>query len=153
AGGGGNLLQNVGQKSNNGNSNSGWLCQGTHAESFFDGSGYFHVISDGHGDQRPNHCEVDCTGINKGSSYTLTFEARWVSGTPRLVGVLWTHSMGKAFLIDVPNNLGTAGAQNSRYNGTTPPQVDSVIHSPAVPKSSDTVKVTARVYSQAGISN
>jgi len=86
-GGGNNMISaNVNTKSSNGSSSSGWLCQGTHAESYVDGEG-LHVVADGHGDQRPNHCEIDCTGINNGGTYTIQFEARWVSGNPRLIAM------------------------------------------------------------------
>lgn len=146
-GGGNNMISaNVNAKSNNGSSSSGWLVQGTHAESYVDGEG-LHVVADGHGDHRPNHCEIDCTGINNGGTYTIQFEARWVCGTPRLLAYLWGNSIGKAFYIDVPNNLGSAGSSNSRYNSNAPAQVDSMIHSPAVPDTSDDVKVTARIFS------
>ena len=149
----GNLLQNVNTIATNGSSGSGWLCQGTHAQTTIDGSNVMHLISDGHGDNKENRIEIDCTSINAGSNYTLSFEARWVSGIPRLVGEFCLQSMGKAWQIDVPNNLGTPGTINTRNSGNTPPQVDSVLHSPAVPKSNQSVKVTARVYSSAGTSS
>lgn len=150
-GSGSNLLQNVNTVSNTGSSSNGWLCQGTHAPTYMDGSSVLHLISDGHGDNKENRIEIDCTGINAGNSYTMTFEARWVSGTPRLVGEVCLQTIGKAWLIDVPNNLGTPGAINSRNNNNALPQVDSIIHSPAVPKSNQSVKVTARVVSSTGI--
>lgn len=146
-GSGGNLLENVGAVTPNGDGNNGWLCQGNHAQSYMDGGGVFHIIATGHGDNRGNQVEINCTAITPGNSYTLTFEARWVAGTPVLIAQTWDHSIGKPFHIAVPNQLGTPGAVNSRNNSTAPPQVDSVIHSPAVPKSTDDVKVTARVSS------
>jgi len=146
-GSGGNLLQNVGVVTTNGVGTDGWLCQGNHAQSYMAGGGVFHIIADGHGDNRCNQVEIDCTAITPGNSYTLNFEARWVAGTPVLIAQTWDHSIGKPFHIAVPNQLGTPGADNSRNNSTAPPQVDSVLHSPAVPKSTDDVKVTARVTS------
>lgn len=150
-GSGPNLFDNPGSFSTNGSSASGWLAQGNHAQTYMSG-GDLHIIADGTSNTGANRVEIDCTQINQGSSYTVTFEARWVAGTPRLIGELWDHSFGKAFLIDVPNNLGTPGAVNSRNNGTTPPQVGSVVHSPAVPKANQSVTVTARVYSATSLS-
>jgi len=148
-GGGSNMLSNPNVKSSNGSSSSGWLCQGTHGESWMDGgTSELHIVSTGHGNMYPNHCEVDATAngsIQPGTQYTISFDARWVRGYPRLISHIWNYSIGGSLMISVPNNLGTAGSVNSRYNSTTPPQVDSVLHSPAVPKSTDAVKVTARV--------
>ena len=144
-----NILTNTTLHSTNGSSASGWLCQGTHWSSFVDGPGELHLIADGHGDNRANRAEIDATGLTQSLNYTLQFEARWISGRPRLIAQTWDHSIGGSFLLSVPNNLGTAGAVNSRFSATTPPQVDSVLHSPAVPRATDPVKVTARVASVA----
>jgi len=148
-----NKLQNVGQMSGNGNSNNGWLAQGTAGQSYMAGGSELHLIMDGHGDATAGKAEIDCTGINPGSSYTISFDAKWVAGTPVVMAKTWDHSLGSPFRISVPDNLGSPGSQNSRYNGSVPPQVDSIIHSPAVPTASQSVKITARVYSQSGVSS
>lgn len=152
---GGNRLSNVGSYATNGSSASGWLGQGTHSQSYMDGEG-LHVVATGHGDGQTGRLEIDARAngeINPGNSYTMRFEARWVSGVPLLMGHTWDRSMGGLVRVAVPNNLGTPGGANSRFNGNTPPQVDSIIHSPAVPKSNQSVKVTARVYSQTPLSS
>ena len=145
--GGANLLPGDGVRlSTNGTGVSGWLCQGTHAASRVE-NGEFHLIADGHGDNRPNRAEIDVTGLAQGRSYTLTFEARWVSGKNRLVVQTWDHSFGAPLLLSMPPTLGTGGAVNSRRVAAPLPQVDSLLHSPAVPKPTDAVRVTARVAS------
>jgi hypothetical protein len=126
-----NLITNGTTHSTNGSSASGWLMQGTHWASYIDTAGVLHLIADGHGDNRANRAEIDCTGLMAGQTYTLQFEARWVSGKPRLIAQTWDHSIGKALLVPVPNNLGTPGAANSGISSSAPPQVDSVLHSPA----------------------
>ncbi len=146
-GAGANLITNGTVHATNGSSASGWLCQGTHWASYVDGGGELHLIADGHGDNRPNRAEIDCTGMNAGSNYTIQFDARWVSGKNRLIVQTWDHSLGAPFLIPVPNNLGTPGAVNSRFAASAPPQVDSLLHSPAVPRTTSPVKITARVTS------
>ncbi|MFT4549118.1 MAG: hypothetical protein ACI9MB_003089, partial [Verrucomicrobiales bacterium] len=149
-GAGSNLLQNVTQHATNGSSASGWLCQGTHWASFVQG-GKLHLISDGHGDNKANRAEIDCTGIQSGRNYELRFDARWISGRPRLIGQTWDHSVGKPFLIPIPNNLGTPGSANSRLEPAAPPAVSSVLHSPAVPRSSNPVVVTAKIDHAGGV--
>jgi len=154
-GAGSNRLNNVGSYATNGQSDSGWLGQGTHSQSYMDGEG-LHLVATGHGDGQTGRIEIDATangGINPGNNYTVSFEARWVSGVPLIMGQTWDRSMGGLVRVAVPNNLGTPGSGNSRFNGNTPPQVDSVIHSPAVPKANQSVKVTARVYSNTALSS
>ena len=75
----------------------------------------FHLIADGHGDNRPNRAEIDCTALVRSTTaapknYTISFEARWVSGANRLICQTWDHSIGRAFELPIPNNLGTPGA-------------------------------------------
>jgi hypothetical protein len=141
-----NLLVNGGRISTNGLSASGWLCQGTHALSFMT-NGQFHIISTGRGDNRPNRVEIDATGMNTGDLCEIRFDARWVSGNPRLIFSTWDHSVANSFLIEVPNHLGTPGAPNSIVSARPPAQIDAVRHSPVVPKPADNVLITARVTS------
>jgi hypothetical protein len=150
-GNGSNQLQNVTSHATNGSSASGWLCQGTHWASYVR-SGQLHLISDGHGDNKANRAEIDCTGITDNATYTIQFDARWIHGKPRLITQTWDHSIGHTWLIPIPNDLGTPGAQNSRIlsNGAAP-TVASVLHSPAVPNTSNSVKITARVLSPNGV--
>ena len=139
-----NFVTNGTTHATNGSSASGWLAQGTHWSSFVQ-SGQLHLISDGHGDQKANRAEIDIIGIADNDQLTIEFDARWIYGRPRLISQTWDHSVGKPFLIEVPNNLGTPGAANSRLEASSAPVVDQLVHSPAVPTSSDPVTITARI--------
>ena len=141
-----NLLVNADRLSTNGLSAGGWLAQGNHGASYMT-NGELHLVADGHGDNRPNRVELDCLALEKGQRYEIRFEARWISGNPRLVTQTWDHSLGDSFLITPPATLGTPGRKNSRWLASPPPQVDALRHSPAVPKSKETVKVTVQVTS------
>ena len=141
-----NLIVNGRKMSTNGVSESGWLAQGTHSASYIK-DGQLHIISDGRGDNRANRIEIDAPAMQKGDQLELKFDAKWVSGTPRLIAHTWDYSLCPSFLIDVPANLGTPGRANSRATSTPPPQVDNLLHSPAVPRSTDVVKVTVQVKS------
>ncbi len=146
-----NLLANPTRLSTNGSGATGWLAQGNHWASHVT-NGELHLLADGHGDNRPNRVEQDCTALVKGQRYELRFEARWISGTPRLIAQTWDHSLGDSFLIPPPAALGTPGRKNSRWLPAPPPQVDGLSHSPAVPRSKDTVKVTVKVTSTTPLS-
>ncbi|NBV23627.1 MAG: lamin tail domain-containing protein [Proteobacteria bacterium] len=87
-----NLLVNSTVRATNGSSASGWVAQGNHWASYVTNS-ELHLIADGHGDNRPNRAELDCPALTKGQRYEVRFEARWVSGTPRLIAQTWDHIM------------------------------------------------------------
>ena len=141
-----NLLVNAGKISTNAASASGWLCQGTHWLSTMT-NGQFHIISEGRGDNRANRVELDATAVNSGDLCEIRFNARWVSGTPRLIFSTWDHIVANNFLLEVPSNLGTPGAANSRAALQPPPQIQRVLHSPAVPRATENVRITATVVS------
>ena len=144
---GSNLLRNPGVMSPTQSSASGWVCQGTHWASFMD-AGKLNLISDGHGDNKANRAEVDFqTSPVVGNSYTLSFDGRWVSGKPRVVMQTLDHGFGTSFLLPIPEDLGTPGAPNSGLLPSAAPTVSEVIHSPAVPKTGESVTVSARIDS------
>ena len=139
-----NYIRNGDKLSDDGASAQGWLCQGTHWASYLT-NGEFHLISEGHGDNRANRVEIDLPGLKKGDVCELRFQARWISGKPRLIAQTWDHSVADSILIEIPANLGTPGAPNSRFQAAPPPQVDALTHFPAVPRSTNRVTVSARI--------
>ncbi len=146
---GSNLILAGNAMSTNSASATGWLAQGTHHASHLE-NGELHLVSDGHGDNRPNRVEIDITGIQSGQTYEISFDARWVAGTSRVIAQTWDHSIGTTVSLPVPADLGTPGAANSSYCDAPAPQVDELLHTPAVPAAGKTVRVTARVRSEAG---
>ena len=145
-----NILENADRDTPDGRSQNGWLSQGTHWASHFEGDEY-HLISDGHGDNRANKAEIDATALERNDAVELTFEARWVAGKQTIIAQTFDHSFAPIFRLDIPNNLGTPGAQNSRYVANAPATVSEVMHSPAVPREGDPVTITARVTSAAAL--
>ncbi|MGK0190777.1 MAG: hypothetical protein ACI9R3_006608, partial [Verrucomicrobiales bacterium] len=109
-----NILQNADRDTPDGDSDSGWLSQGTHWASHFEGNEY-HLIADGHGDNRANKAEIDAVALERDDAIQLSFDARWVSGKPTLIAQTFDHSFAPVFHLNIPNNLGTPGAQNSAY--------------------------------------
>lgn len=150
---GANLLGNPGVMSPTDSSSLGWVTQGTHWASFMD-AGKLNLISDGHGDNKGNLGEVDFqTSPIVGQSYTLSFDARWVSGKSRIIFQTLDHGFGTSFLLPIPGNLGTPGSPNSTALASAAPTVAGVIHSPAVPSNGDSVKVSARIDSAAALTS
>ena len=144
---GSNFLPGGGQTVvTNGNASSGWLCQGTHYQSYMSGN-VFNVVSTGHGDVKANRCEIDVTSISDNDDLVWECEARWVYGKPTLIVNTWDRSFGGIIRLPVPRNLGTPGAVNSRAEAGPFPTLSGLIHSPAVPTSSDSIIISARVDS------
>ena len=141
-----NGLASTTKLSTNGSGADGWLCRGTHGGSFVR-NGQFHLVADGRGDNRVNHAELDAPGLRPGQRCALQFDARWVSGNPRLIVETWDGSVSHAFLLDVPQQLGTPGRQNSQALREPPPQIDALRHQPVVPRPTDRVRITAQVHS------
>jgi len=142
-----NLILSGNAMSTDGRSANGWLAQGTHYASYLAG-GELHLVSDGHGDNRPNRVEIDVTAMQANQTYEISFDARWVSGASRLIAQTWDHSIATSISLPVPADIGTPGAQNSCFSPAPVPQVDGLLHDPAVPASRQTVRVTARVLPQ-----
>jgi len=145
-GAGPNLIVNGNRMSTDGRSDSGWLAQGTHYASYLSGD-ELHLISDGHGDNRPNRVEIDVTAMQSGQTYEISFDARWVSGMSRVIAQTWDHSIATTVSLPVPSSIGTPGAPNSCYAPEAAPQVDDLRHDPVVPARGQAVRVTARIHS------
>ena len=126
-GAGANLVRNGGVMSPDQGSDDGWVCQGTHWASFME-NGKLNLIADGHGDNKANRAEVDCSALVVGEPYTLTFDARWVSGKSRIIFQTLDHGFGTSFLLPIPKNLGTPGAANSTLLSSPAPAITGVIH-------------------------
>ncbi len=144
---GANLITNRDVMSTNNRSATGWLAQGTHWQTHMDGEGNLNIISTGRGDNRPNRVEIDVIDIRRNDDCEIQFQARWVSGSPRLIFSTWDHSIANSFLIPIPEKLGTPGARNSKAESTAPPQLAKLNHSPAVPGTRDNVTISADVVS------
>ena len=149
---GANLISNAATMSPDQLSSKGWVTQGTHWQSFFQGD-ELNLVSTGHGDNKANRGEVDISALSIGQSYTLSFDARWVSGKSRIIFQTLDHGFGTSFVIPVPANLGTPGAANSALLASAAPTVAEIIHQPAVPSTTNPVKVTARIDSSAALSS
>lgn len=141
-----NLLPAIPRVSTDGSGASGWLCVGTHANSHV-ADGQLHLVADGPGDHLGNHVEIDVPGLQAGKTYALRFRARWVWGTPRLLAQSWDGSFAASFRLDIPQALGSPGRPNPGALPAPVPQITELRHDPAVPKPTDTIRVTARIRS------
>lgn len=155
-------------------STSPWRIEGTHIRSGrttdplerINGSGSLKLICwGGGGDYKVNRVETD-TGQQSSGTYSVSYKARWVVGSPRVItvgdyNVGQPHNAGIAgsLLVNPPRRLGTPGAINSvtlrqldRTGSTNVgPAFSRVRHSPGVPEGNETVTVSARVRDPDGV--
>lgn len=147
----------------NGNFESGtapWLFQGTHSASAIvagigrSNSRGLRVEADGRGTEGPNHVEQDtAVGLFSGADYRVTGWAKWVVGCPQLLTRTHYQGVAQTTELQVPQNLGTPGAQNSRYQANLGPVIHEVGHTPVTPSSTQNVTVTALVLDAQAVSN
>jgi hypothetical protein len=152
-----------------------WRIEGTHIHSGrttspaerITGAGSLKLICwNGGGDYKVNRIETDTGTQSTGTSYRITYNARWVVGGRTLltIGDYTTSNPASAGLagaqqLQVPARLGTPGAINSVTQrqiertgaANLGPAIDRVSHSPVVPEGSEAVTVTARVRDPNGV--
>ncbi|MBX3746494.1 MAG: lamin tail domain-containing protein [Verrucomicrobiae bacterium] len=137
---------------------TGWTAQGNHRNSRLaegrglDGGNALHIIASGRGDTAVNRIRAPISpSIAPNTTVTVRAHVRWLRGWPEFL--LRTRGSGiEAFgRLDIPGNLGTPGARNSRAVPNAGPAIDNVRHDPPVPRANQPVVVSARVSDPDGI--
>ena len=86
-----------------------------------------------------------------GQTVTVRARARWIAGWPYVALVLQGSYLEAAGRMNIPEDLGTPGAVNSRWAENAGPAVSDVSHNPVMPPAHQPVVVTARVQDADGI--
>ena len=124
---------------------SGWFFQGTHEPSEVSG-GVLNLRAVRRGDLGSNRVRAPLSSaLGAGTRATIRARARWQGGSRDLLLRLLGNYLEVPATLDVPRNLGTPGAANSRLVGNAPPVIDAVRHRPVLPAAGEAVRVTARV--------
>lgn len=137
---------------------TGWTFQGNHRASRHDpasglgGSGALRLITPGRGDTGANRIRTPLSpALPTNQEATLRARVRWVRGWPEFLMRVrgnWIEAAGR---LDVPTNLGTPGARNSRAVANAGPAIFDVTHSPVLPAANEAVLVTARLSDPHGL--
>ncbi|WCJ60031.1 lamin tail domain-containing protein [Fontisphaera persica] len=137
----------------------GWLMRGNHARSTVDTSGgegggrCLHVRASGRGDTLANRCLVPLTTVPSSGTFTLRARVRWLCGWPEMLVRLHGNYIEASRRLEIPTNLGTPGARNSRYETNAAPAIYEVSYAPVLPAANEAVVVTARVHDPDGVTN
>jgi hypothetical protein len=137
---------------------NGWFFQGNHRRSIletgeaWEGANSLRLVASRRGDPGPNRARAPLSQtIPVGSRATLRARVRWLSGHPEFLMRLrgnWLEASGR---LDVPSNLGTPGAVNSRAVDNLGPAIEQVRHWPLLPAAGEEVRVTAEVSDPDGV--
>jgi hypothetical protein len=137
---------------------TGWTAEGTQSQSVPEAGGGFNstrsyrVIAVDRGDNQVNRIRTPLTAAQaSGQTNTIRAKVRWLRGHPEILFRLRGNWHEAAVSMDLPTNLGTPGAANSRAVPNAPPAIYSVAHHPPVPAANEAVVVTARVYDPDGL--
>ncbi len=132
---------------------SGWTAEGTEDKSSleisrgFNGGNGYHIRAADRGDNEVNRVRTPLkNSLAPGSTATIRAKVRWLKGHPEILFRLrgkWLEAVGE---MNLPLNLGTPGALNSRAALHAPPAIFEVRHSPVLPQAGEPVIVTARVH-------
>lgn len=152
--GGPNLIANGGFE----NGLTGWTFDGTHvASSLVEGAGFagtraLHVRASARGDTGVNALRAGLArALSPGDIVTLRAKFRWLAGWPEVLLRLRGSYLEACGRLNLPANLGTPGARNSRAVANSGPAISQVTHAPILPAANQPVVVTARLDDPDGI--
>jgi Lamin Tail Domain/CotH kinase protein len=94
---------------------------------------------------------VGNTAIVNGVTYEISFRARWVGGSNQLNARFYLARVAHTFDLDVPDDAGTPGTQNSTYSANLGPTYSDLIHGPILPAAGQAVTVSVRADDPDGI--
>lgn len=130
-----------------------WRIQGTHGTS--------HVIADpdqpgnqilqleavGRMSYLQNHAETTLANgakVVNGQTYTISYDAKWIAGSPQLHTELYYKDASKTTILAQPSQTGTPGARNTRWVENLGPTIGDLKHFPVVPNPEQSVTISAR---------
>ncbi|MEZ5328863.1 MAG: CotH kinase family protein [Verrucomicrobiales bacterium] len=82
---------------------------------------------------------------------TIRARVRWLAGFPEILLRMKGNYLEVDGRLDVPENLGTPGAPNSRMVANAAPSITGVSHSPVLPEENEAVTVTATIADVDGV--
>jgi hypothetical protein len=142
-----------------------WRCIGTHGihgrtvvalDPDNSANKVLRVVSTGNTDDKHNRLETTFAGgrqVTVGNSYTISFKARWVSGSNQVNTRLYFNYLQRTNLLSVDNHWGTPAMENSTAIANAGPTARDVRHTPAIPTASTPVPVSALFSDPEGVAS
>ena len=89
--------------------------------------------------------------VVQGKQYQISFDAKWLGGSPRVYSELYCKKVVKTMILDMPDQFGSPGRQNSTYTANIGPTYKDLSHSPVVPAPSESITVSVSVADPNGL--
>ncbi len=115
-----------------------------------------HVVASSATEHMHNHLETTFSGSSKvsaGTTYEITYRAKWLSGSPQLNTRLYFNWLAKTTILDIPKLHGTPGAANSTFADNVGPAYASLSSQPAIAKDSEPIKVHVEATDPDGLAS
>ena len=115
-----------------------------------------HIRSTGAFSWNHNHIETSFTGNTElvdGQSYTVSFRARWLSGSNQLNTRSYYSRLARTTELTMATRIGTPGAANSRGIANLGPTLSGLAHSPVIPNAGEPVTVSATATDPDGVAS
>ena len=161
----GNQVQNPAFESGIAN----WFFQGNHRYSYWETNTValgptksLHVVAQDRGDTganriytplNPLYAPYNTNSIATPMTGTISAGVRWLHGRPEMIFRLRGNHLELAGVMNIPKNLGTPGARNSRFVANAGPALTEIVHTPILPAAGTNVVVTARVHDPDGLAS
>lgn len=104
-----------------------------------------------------NHAETTLANgarVVNGRTYQISYDAKWVAGTPQLHTELYYKDAARTTILPQPDTAGTPGRPNSNWQDNRVnigPTFDQLGHAPLIPNSTDTVTVSVQAADPDGL--
>ena len=138
----------------------GWTFGGTHKYSSrcktdsHSGGACLRIVAVGRGDPGVNSVKAETSGtLVTSQTYTVSYWAKWQSGNNRLCTRTHNNGLAQTTAIPVPDNLGSPGRRNSRFQENLGPIIADVRHQPVAPTTGTAVTVRARILDADGVAS
>ncbi|HNS19815.1 MAG TPA: lamin tail domain-containing protein [Sedimentisphaerales bacterium] len=112
------------------------------------------LVATGPTEHMHNHAETTFANgrsVVNGRQYEIRFRARWVAGSPLLNTRLFFNRLPVTTVLPVPEQTGTPGRRNSRWQANIGPTCSGLHHEPAIPSIRGRALVTVQAHDPDGI--
>lgn len=135
----------------------GWRMIGNHGTSKIvsdeQGNSYLQMEASSPTNYLNNLCEGDLTKVaTVGGEYELSFDAKWISGSPQFRSEIYYNKIAKLSLLKLPEKHGTPGAKNTAFEDNPGPTFTGLNHTPGVPDITEDVTVSISASDPDGLS-
>jgi hypothetical protein len=140
-----------------------WRKTGTHIHTFVDsdpdhpGNRVLRLVATGPGSYLNNIIETTLKNgtlaapVVAGREYQISFDAKWISGSPLLRAELYYNKVAATRRLTLPAQHGTPGRRNSRFVTNSGPTFKCLAHEPAVPRFRTPVTVRVQADDPDGV--